>query len=45
MELLAVLWSVDWFKHYLLGKEFSIVTDHKALKSANEGNRSNKTYK
>ena len=44
LELLAVVWVVDRFKHYLLGKEFVIVTDHKALTSALEGNRSSKTY-
>ena len=35
---------MDRFKHYLLEKEFVIVTDHKALTSALEENRSNKTY-
>ena len=44
LELLAVVWSVGRFKHYLLGKEFGIATDHKALVSALDENRSNKTY-
>ena len=44
LELLAVVWSVDRFKHYFLGKEFVIATDHKALVSALDENRSNKTY-
>ena len=33
LELLAVVWSVDRFKHYLLEKKFVIATDHKALTS------------
>ena len=44
LELLEVVYSVDRFKHYLLGKEFIIATDHKALSSALEENRWNKTY-
>ena len=35
---------MNCFKHYLLGKDFVIVTDHKAQTSALEGSRSNKTY-
>ena len=44
LELLAVVWSVDRFKHFLLGKEFVIATDHKALVSALDENKSNITY-
>ena len=44
LELFAVVWAVDRYKHYLLGKPFIIATDHKALTSALDGNKSNKTY-
>ena len=44
MELLAVVWPVDRYKHYLLGKSLTIATDHKALTSASDSNKSNKTY-
>ena len=43
LELLAVVWAVDRYKHYLLGKPFIIATDHKALTSALDGNKSNRT--
>ena len=44
LELLAVVWSVDRLKHYLLGKELVIATDHRALVSALDEHKSNKTY-
>ena len=44
LELLAVVWAVDRYKHYLLGKSFTIATDHKALTTALDVNKSNKTY-
>ena len=30
LELLGVVWSIESFKNYLYGKEFSIITDHRA---------------
>ena len=29
LQLLAVVWAVDRFKHYLLGKKFILATDDK----------------
>ena len=39
LELLAIVWSCEHFRTYLLGKRFVILTDHKAIISA-----LNKTY-
>lgn len=31
-EALGIVWSVKYFRHYLYGKHFKIITDHSALK-------------
>lgn len=30
-EALALVWSVEWFQNYLIGREFNLLTDCKAL--------------
>ena len=44
LELLAVVWSLEHFKHYLYGTEFTIQTDHRTLITALNENRGNKAY-
>ena len=44
LELLGVMWSVEYFKYYLFGKSFTIITDHRALLSIMNEHRSNKSY-
>ena len=43
LELLGLVWALDHFKNYLLGKQFSILTDHKALKEALRDDKYTKT--
>ena len=43
-ELVEVVWSVEYFKYYLFGKSFTIITDHRALLSIMKEHRSTKSY-
>ena len=44
LEMLAVVWGAEYFRNYILGRSFLIVTDHKALISLlNGNNKKNKT--
>ena len=43
-ELLGIVWSIDYFKYYLYGKNFTVVTDHRALLFILKEHRSNKSY-
>ena len=44
LELLGVVWAIEYFKYYLFGKNFAVLTDHRALRSVLKSHRSNKPY-
>ena len=44
LEMLAVVWGSKYFRYYIFGRKFTVVTDHKALVSLlNGNNKKNKT--
>ena len=44
LELLGVVWSIVYFKFYLHGKDFTVITDHRAILSISKEHRSKKSY-
>ena len=44
LELLGVVWAIKQFKYYLFGKNFTVLTVHRALLSVLKSHRSNKSY-
>ena len=44
LELLGVVWAIEYLKYYLFGKNFKVLTDHRALLSVLKSHRSNKSY-
>ena len=44
LELLGVVWAIEYFKFYLFGKNFTVLTDHRAFLSVLKSHRSNKSY-
>ena len=44
LELLRVVLLIEYFKNYLYGKNFTVITDHRALLSIMKENRLNKSY-
>ena len=44
LELFGVVWAIEYFKYYLFEKNFTVLTDHRALLSVLKCHRSNKSY-
>ena len=44
LELLVVVWVIEYFIYYLFGTNFTALTDHRALFSVLKCHRSNKSY-
>ena len=44
LELLAIVWSIEYFRSYVYGVPFKIISYHKALPTVLKGQKANKTY-
>ena len=44
LELLGVVWAIEYFNCYLFGKNFTVLADHRALLSNLKSHCSNKPY-
>ena len=44
LELLGVVWAIEYIKYYFFGKNFTVLTDHRALLSVLKSHRTNKSY-
>ena len=44
LELLGMIWAIEYFKYYLFGKNFTVLTDNRALLSVLKSHRSKKSY-
>ena len=43
LELLGVVWAIEYFKYYIFGNYFTILTNRRALLSVLKSHRSNKS--
>ena len=44
LELLGVLWGLEYFRYYVYGKKINFLTDHQALQPFLKRNRAHKQY-
>ena len=45
LELLAIVWATQQFRHYIYGRYFTVISDHKALLTLlNSSSKGNKTF-
>ena len=44
LELFGVVWAIEQFKYYLFGNNFTVLRDHRALRSVLKSHRSKKSY-